>query len=106
MKNSIVIAMSAAISLSVATSVQAADSTAMPAGMEKCAPTKVFIKAGKGSCDTAKNSCAGNNSAKEAGAWIVAPQGTCANIDSGNWKDVPKDICDKLDGVDVANCKQ
>ena len=78
-----ILAITSAISLLLAASAQAQQHPEKPTyKYEKCYGV---AKAGKNSCFTASNSCAGTS--KEDGqkdAWIYLPAGTCTQIVGGN----------------------
>jgi uncharacterized membrane protein len=70
------------------------------ANMEKCKVVKDgkgMIKAGKGACKTATNSCAGNNVAYDPEAWIMVPKGECDKLNKGDMSGVSDEVKDKLD---------
>lgn len=97
MKNSKILAGVATALLLAVGSVNAADDMN---GMEKCQVVKDgkgMIKAGKAACKTAAHSCAGENTAGEADAWIMVPKGQCAKINAGDWTDVSEETKTKLD---------
>ena len=69
--------------------------------MEKC---KVVDKDGKGAikehkadCKTSHHSCAGNNMAGDADAWISVPKGKCMQINAGDFSGIDAKITDKID---------
>jgi uncharacterized membrane protein len=77
MTNKILVAsaLAAVMSMSAATSTQAADN-------EKCYG---IAKAGKNDCQTATHSCAGTSTADAAGdSWVYVPAGTCEKIVGGS----------------------
>jgi len=58
---------------------------------------KGLIKAGKADCAGSGNSCAGTNKAGDPNAWIMVPKGKCADINQGNFADLPDSIKDKIE---------
>jgi uncharacterized membrane protein len=69
--------------------------------MEKCSVVgkdgKGLIKAHKADCSDSGHSCAGQNSAGDAKAWIIVPKGDCAKINAGNFEGVSQEIQDKIE---------
>lgn len=69
--------------------------------MEKCkvvtADGKGLIKEHKGDCSGKSASCAGQNAAGDAEAWIMVPKGECDKINHGDLSGVSDDIKGKLD---------
>lgn len=70
--------------------------------MEKCEAVdkngKNIIKANQTDCAVkGMHSCAGQNKAGEAGAFIEVPKGQCAKINAGDFSGLPADIKSKLD---------
>jgi uncharacterized membrane protein len=70
------------------------------ADMEKCMVMdkegKGLIKAGMSDCKTSMNSCAGQNKAGEAEAWITVPMGECMKINAGDFSGVDQSVKDKI----------
>lgn len=92
-------AVAAALSLTVG--MASAVDTVASTEMEKC---KVVDKDGKGlikehktDCNTAAHSCATQNLAGEAEAWIMVPKGQCEKINAGDFSEVSQDIQDKIE---------
>jgi uncharacterized membrane protein len=70
--------------------------------MEKCEVVdkngKNIIKANQTDCAVkGLHSCAGQNKAGEAGAFIEVPKGQCAKINAGDFSGVSNDIKSKID---------
>lgn len=82
---------------------QAATKTNPNANMERCNVVKNgkgMIREHKGDCkssDPNKNSCAGQNSAGDAEAWIFVPQGECAKINAGDCSGISADTRARLE---------
>ncbi len=51
--------------------------------MEKDGKKVGLIKEGKSDCKSATSSCAGQNKAGDASAWIYLPEGACGKIEGG-----------------------
>lgn len=92
-KLSIFAALTAAATLSA--------SSAIAQEMEKCkvvdANGKGLIKAHKSDCAGSGHSCAGQNVAGDAAAWIIVPKGECDKINAGDFSGVGDDIKDKIE---------
>lgn len=70
------------------------------ANTEKCVPVvngKNIVRANKGACASGKHSCAGQNVAGEADAWVTVPKGVCDRIKAGDFSDVPDSVKASLD---------
>jgi len=92
-KMSIAAAMASAMALSSA-------AYAGPNDMERCTVVDKdghgLIKAHKSDCAGAGHSCAGQNKAGDANAWIIVPKGQCAKINAGDFSGVDESIKDKI----------
>jgi uncharacterized membrane protein len=104
------LAMASAISFAVAGMNEAAAETTAPktnpnANMERCTVVKDgkgMIREHKGDCKSTnkeKNSCAGQNSAGDAEAWLFVPQGECAKINAGDCSGVSAETRARLEEV-------
>jgi len=61
-----------------------------------------MIREHKGDCKSTnkeKNSCAGQNSAGDAEAWLFVPQGECAKINAGDCSGVSAETRARLEEV-------
>ncbi len=72
------------------------------AEMEQCVVVdkngKNLVKANKSDCAVkGVHSCAGQNKAGEAGAFIEVPKGQCAKINAGDFSGVSSDIKSNID---------
>lgn len=94
-KSSIFMAVTTAITLTAGVAFADGD-------MEKCKVIqdgKGLIKAHKADCAGASHSCAGQNKAGDAEAWIMVPKGQCSKINVGDFSGVGQDIKDKIEGA-------
>ena len=70
-------------------------------GTEKCIAVnkegKNLIKEHKCDCKTSSHSCAGQNKAGEADAWITVPKGQCDKIKAGDLSGVSKETKAKIE---------
>ena len=93
-KSSIIASIATAVTL-------AAGMSSAETSMEKCSVVgkngQGLIKAHKADCADSGHSCAGQNSAGDAKAWIIVPKGDCAKINAGDFTNVSQDIKDKLE---------
>lgn len=71
--------------------------------MEKCNVVdkngKGLIKEHKTDCKAVGHSCAGQNKAGDASAWIMVPKGECAKINAGDFSSVDQSVKDKIEGA-------
>lgn len=88
---------------------EAADNNMVADSREKCVPVvngKNLVAAGKSDCATSTHSCAGQNTAGDADAWVYVSQGDCDKVKAGQTDDLPMDVQSKLDlsGADKSSC--
>lgn len=103
-RSNILAAVAAAITFSAGTALAApatTPSTTAPATDKE--PCKVvdksgvgLIKPGMGECKSSKHSCAGQNVAGDAEAWVSVPKGQCAKINAGDMSGVTQEVKDKI----------
>ena len=96
MKTSIITAIAAAIALTPFSAF------AEENNMDKCKVVKDgkgMIKASKSDCATASHSCAGQNAAGDAEAWLKVPKGQCEKINAGDFSGIDQVTKDKIEGA-------
>lgn len=76
-------------------------SPALAQEMEKCkvvdANGKGLIRAHKADCAGSSHSCAGQNVAGDAEAWVMVPAGECDKLNKGDFSGVSEDIKAKIE---------